>query len=29
MAVEVRLLPRKLRFFCSAERRDQLLLEPH
>ncbi|XP_048877400.1 acylglycerol kinase, mitochondrial [Brienomyrus brachyistius] len=29
MAVEVRLLPRKLRFFCSAERRDQLLSEPH
>ncbi len=24
MSVEVRLLPRKLRFFCSAERREQL-----
>ncbi|XP_062403245.1 acylglycerol kinase, mitochondrial isoform X1 [Sardina pilchardus] len=27
MAVEVRLLPRKLRFFCSGERREQLLAE--
>lgn len=24
MSVEVKLLPRKLRFFCSSERRDQL-----
>ncbi|CAB1313586.1 unnamed protein product [Coregonus sp. 'balchen'] len=27
MPVEVRLLPRKLRFFCSAERREQLLTQ--
>uniref|UniRef100_A0A8C7G6S9 Acylglycerol kinase, mitochondrial n=1 Tax=Oncorhynchus kisutch TaxID=8019 RepID=A0A8C7G6S9_ONCKI len=27
MSVEVRLLPRKLRFFCSAERREQLLTQ--
>ncbi|KAJ8249644.1 hypothetical protein COCON_G00228600 [Conger conger] len=27
--VEVRLLPRKLRFFCSQERRQQLLSEAH
>ncbi|KAL2093748.1 hypothetical protein ACEWY4_011060 [Coilia grayii] len=27
MPVEVRLLPRKLRFFCSGERREQLLAE--
>uniref|UniRef100_A0A667ZVV6 Acylglycerol kinase, mitochondrial n=1 Tax=Myripristis murdjan TaxID=586833 RepID=A0A667ZVV6_9TELE len=29
MPVEVRLLPRKLRFFISAERRDQLLAQTH
>ncbi|XP_064175322.1 acylglycerol kinase, mitochondrial [Anguilla rostrata] len=29
MPVEVRLLPRKLRFFCSEERRQQLLSEAH
>uniref|UniRef100_A0A671STX6 Acylglycerol kinase, mitochondrial n=1 Tax=Sinocyclocheilus anshuiensis TaxID=1608454 RepID=A0A671STX6_9TELE len=28
MSVEVRLLPRKLRFFCSAERREQLAQSP-
>ncbi|KAM4573704.1 acylglycerol kinase, mitochondrial [Odontesthes bonariensis] len=28
MPVEIRLLPRKLRFFISAERREQLLSEP-
>ncbi|XP_041854093.1 acylglycerol kinase, mitochondrial [Melanotaenia boesemani] len=28
MPVEVRLLPRKLRFFISAERREQLLVQP-
>ncbi|KAL0968512.1 hypothetical protein UPYG_G00267850 [Umbra pygmaea] len=27
MSVEVRLLPRKLRFFCSAERKEQLLTQ--
>uniref|UniRef100_A0A8C9WIG2 Acylglycerol kinase, mitochondrial n=1 Tax=Scleropages formosus TaxID=113540 RepID=A0A8C9WIG2_SCLFO len=29
MPVEVRLLPRKLRFFCSAERRQELLTHAH
>ncbi|KAJ8245380.1 hypothetical protein GJAV_G00270130 [Gymnothorax javanicus] len=29
MPVEVRLLPRKLRFFCSEERKQQLLTEAH
>ncbi|KAJ8392020.1 hypothetical protein AAFF_G00083300 [Aldrovandia affinis] len=29
MPVEVRLLPRKLRFFCSSERREQLLSQTH
>ncbi|XP_036376188.1 acylglycerol kinase, mitochondrial [Megalops cyprinoides] len=29
MPVEVMLLPRKLRFFCSTERRQQLLLQTH
>jgi len=28
MPVEIRLLPRKLRFFISAERREQLLSQP-
>lgn len=27
MPVEIRLLPRKLHFFCSGERREQLLAE--